>query len=749
MSAGKEQLAAPAPPEAPPRGTSLEAAGVACILAAMAVTMLTAAADKCVTYDESAHSAAGLSYWLYGDYRLNPENGVLPQRIMGLALLAGGFELKLGGPNDPHRHAWQVSDEWRLAKAFHYEMGNDSTAILSWGRAGMTVLPVLLGALVYAMTRRLFGVAGAMVALLLFALDPTMLANGPLMTSDMAAGLLLFASAWACWRLLERVTWARLAASTLATGASLVAKPSGMLVVAVAALLLAAQVVSRRPIELALWGRRVLVSRAARAGGCAALAIVHVLVAYAIVWSCYGWRYAAMNDPRPGERLAEPWGQINKRSAAMSAIHWARAHRALPEAYLYGVSFVVRHAEGRRAFLAGRVSNNGFAAFFPFTFAAKTPPASFVICGLAAIAAAGAWKIARRSTWTSVKRALYATAPCWALLAVYWPTAIASGLNIGHRHLLPVYAPMFVLCGSAGRLLWGPLASRARTSLVIACLVLTAVEMAWRHPSYLSYFTPLLGGPSQAHKYLADSSIDWGQDLPALKRHIDARRWSGPVYLQYGGMASPEYHGIKRATGLVGAGLHAVTATVLSSTYEGLPGPWNTEYERLYRLAQEMSSPELAARPPRTAAEQGLAKATTDLIASRLNAFLRHREPTANLNGSILVFELSEDDVGTIMHGPPAELELFDAAQAEPLQLLSIARQYSLLQRPAEALDWCAKAVEADPEYAAAYSARAVILYKLGRNQDAWRDVHRCIELGGRPRPEVVAGLRRALEGSN
>jgi hypothetical protein len=57
---------------------------VVVVLAGFYALMLASLADKCVTFDETAHLPAGYAYWRFNDYRLNPENGVLPQRLAGL-----------------------------------------------------------------------------------------------------------------------------------------------------------------------------------------------------------------------------------------------------------------------------------------------------------------------------------------------------------------------------------------------------------------------------------------------------------------------------------------------------------------------------------------------------------------------------------------------------------------------------------------------------------------------------------------
>jgi hypothetical protein len=65
---------------------------------------------------------------------------------------------------------------------------------------------------------------------------------------------------------------------------------------------------------------------------------------------------------------------------------------------------------------------------------------------------------------------------------------------------------------------------------------------AW--PDYLSYFNELAGGPDNGYKYLRDSNIDWGEDLPALRDYLSEKE-IGTVRLDYFGSASPDFYGIK------------------------------------------------------------------------------------------------------------------------------------------------------------------------------------------------------------
>jgi hypothetical protein len=63
-------------------------------------------------------------------------------------------------------------------------------------------------------------------------------------------------------------------------------------------------------------------------------------------------------------------------------------------------------------------------------------------------------------------------------------------------------------------------------------------------PHYLAYFNELAGGPRNGWHSLADSNIDWGQDLPGLKTWLDRNNIREPVYLSYFGTADPRFYQI-------------------------------------------------------------------------------------------------------------------------------------------------------------------------------------------------------------
>src|SRR5262249_53001632 len=152
-------------------------------------------------------------------------------------------------------------------------------------------------------------------------------------------------------------------------------------------------------------------------------------------------------------------------------------------------------SHGHAAFLNGHFSMTGWRLFFPYTFAVKMPIATFVVMFLAIIATISRLRQATgrgESRWHSIRDFF----PLWVLLAVYWSAAIGNHINLGNRHILPVYPPVFVLCGVAADWIDRGLNSRvvgtgklkpataAALALILSVIVLAA-ETCYRFPNYI------------------------------------------------------------------------------------------------------------------------------------------------------------------------------------------------------------------------------------------------------------------------
>jgi hypothetical protein len=100
--------------------------------------ILEAAATITVTFDETAHVGAGVTFWKYKDFRLNPENGVLPQLIAGAGIMLGRPGVQYTIPSYKQQ-AWRYSDCWSIGFQLLHESGNVLQDILHDGRRGIAV----------------------------------------------------------------------------------------------------------------------------------------------------------------------------------------------------------------------------------------------------------------------------------------------------------------------------------------------------------------------------------------------------------------------------------------------------------------------------------------------------------------------------------------------------------------------------------------------------------------------------------
>jgi dolichyl-phosphate-mannose-protein mannosyltransferase len=655
----------------------LSAAAVAALVVLYWLLATSALSGTCNTCDEIIHLAGGCSYWLNNDYRLQPENGNLPQRWHALPMVLSRT-CRLPGPEHP---AWKRSDAWQIGQAMFFESESSPELLLSQGRAMAGLLGAGVCLTVFLWSRRLFGLRGAFVSLALAVFCPALLAHGALMTSDACLTLFLLLSVWAIWELLHQITPLRLAGGMIAIAGLFLSKMSAPLIFPMAALMVVVRICSRQPLVIRL-GRQRWVLTLRRQQLAAALVVTAVcgLFADASVWAAYGFRYSVfaegpITDAKlyKLENIETACSVIPGRSGRIIA--WMAQKQALPEAYLYGTAYVLAHMK-RVAFLNGEYSITGWRHYFPYCFAVKTPLALFGILLLSGYALVRRRAMVTRADNGQEVSALpwYHLAPLAVLLVVFWTSAVHSTFNIGYRHILPVYPALYVVCGAAAQWLAAP--KRSVRLAVFGMLGLFAADSLAAWPHYLAYFNPLVPR-AQAYQHLVDSNLDWGQDLPGLATWLTEHNspdGKGPVYLAYFGNGRPAHYGIEaislpRSEGAaelsLKAGLYCVSATSLQAVYERAGGHWNKAYEDRYQNGRQLFDHcSRGERPPgeigreMTAAELTRARLTYDYAKYlRLLAYLRHRPPDANVGYSILIFRLTDDEIDQALNRAPAELD--------------------------------------------------------------------------------------------
>ena len=167
-----------------------------------------------------------------------------------------------------------------------------------------------------------------------------------------------------------------------------------------------------------------------------------------------------------------------------------------------------------RSYLFGRVKEGGWWYFYPVAIAVKTPLAVLLL----AIVGSVIWLLA------GFAPAWIGNAPCRSAALAPIVAAAPTSLDIGVRHVMPVFAFLAMLAAVGVVRLWNVrptgahdsptgsraalLAGRAPAVILLAWFV---VSSARAHPDHLSYFNEL-GGDNPAN-ILVISDVDWGQEL--------------------------------------------------------------------------------------------------------------------------------------------------------------------------------------------------------------------------------------------
>ena len=460
------------------------------LLALQAALALTIVHRESLTFDEDDHMFAGYMMWKAGDYGLNPEHPPLVKLLATAPLL--GDKL------------WIPPDQGRNFKTEAYLGGRDWLAHNDGGRqqlvfrmrASTELLALALCLVVFLAAREWFGEVAAVVSLALIVFDPNILAHSALVTTDIGVSCFFVAAIWTFYRYVTRPVLTNLLLAGVATGLLLATKHSGILIGPMLLLLMAWEIFAAPRPERGRLALRFT-------GAFLAIAVVGTLV----LWCFYGFRYAARPPGLSLSTSLADYATPLSRFQAGVVLGVAHLH-LLPESYLMGLVDVKRMAAFYPTFLLGKVYAHGQWYYFPLVILIKTTLGLLALLILAVYA-----MITRRLTRR--RELLYVLIPA----LVYLLIAMASGMNIGARHLLPLYAFAAIFAGAG----WSVLAQRSRGWALICAVLLGAhiVSTLLVFPNEMAYANEASGGPKNVHNLLSDANVDWAQQLIQVKQWQD------------------------------------------------------------------------------------------------------------------------------------------------------------------------------------------------------------------------------------
>jgi 4-amino-4-deoxy-L-arabinose transferase-like glycosyltransferase len=543
----------------------------------LVVTVLAAVVRIAATYrvfsqtvDEPTHVVAGFEWLTTKTYALDPEHPPLARILFGAGAAIEGAQWNEALPRVARGTELLYRDGRYRHNLFLARLGN-----LPYFLLGLFV--------VLAWARRLFGDAVAVTAGALYSALPPLLAHAGLATTDMAAAATTIFALWALDAWLHEGSWKRAALLGLAVGVGLLSKFSFLIYFPAGALVLLLANVGRASARHS--GER----RAEARPTWRHLPLV-AFIAVLLLWAGYKFDLGTLNETRlkvlPPESLGyqaarfasfEGYAWVrpdlviryydyahaaaNRGAVGVDFVDWAKAagypspqagrsgsdttanagplpkpslsdrmlepfRRAwqsvvmnvpLPAPYwIAGAEYVAQHSEaGHPAFLLGERRDRGWWYYFPVLLFYKTPLA-FLLLALGGI--------------VLLRRRAVAYVPLVMLLP-----ALTSRINIGVRHVLPLYPVLAIVAAYAAVVLWKK--SRVATAVLLGWFFVAGIAA---HPDYLPYFNELARRP---HTIATDSNLDWGQDLLRLERVVRERKIDR-LHLSYFGSADWRRHAI-------------------------------------------------------------------------------------------------------------------------------------------------------------------------------------------------------------
>lgn len=527
----------------------------AALLCAMAINLLGQITRKSITNDETVLIPAAYYHLVAGEFHLVFEHPPLCKLLAGLPLLfIQPNELKpehLVAGKSKADHAWTYQERFWADNRDIFER------ISFWTRLPMAALTLGLGALVFVFARDVFGVRAALIALALFVVEPTVLAHGRVVQTDIPAAFGFLLTLYATCRYAAEPTGRRAAFIGFAAGVAVLAKFS-MLIVAP---LLAAFFAVR-------WWRAPNRKPVLRDVG------VLCLTTLIVINAAYFFQHRAIT--------AAEIAHLNESFARMSPLVVPVATALsyiIPAEFVLGILWQVTHsAEGHTAGLLGMYRKTGWWYYFPVAFSLKTT-LPFLFLSVASFLWASWRAVVERE-----KRFLWLVVP----LVIYSLFLLFTGINIGVRYYIPGYVLFCVLAGTALARLTTlkrlRFAGIATASLVLASCGFIAVRV---YPNYMSYMNAF----ASRHPhwwYLSDSNIEWGDDVKELVAYLRARGENSVGAALLGGWVTLQYYGMNYVDLLGDEAVPETRYVAIGASFlngSTVPGsPRRTEDERIHRF---------------------------------------------------------------------------------------------------------------------------------------------------------------------
>jgi hypothetical protein len=394
------------------------------------------------------------------------------------------------------------------------------------GKAATIVAATILAIYVFIWSRKLYGIPAAFLALILYMLDPNIIAHSRLFTQDMFGACSVFIATYYFWSLLRFGGWQNLILSALTFSIAQICRFTSVHLVPIFIIL---SVFFYSPSILkALKEKNIpLIQQGIRRS----LSYIILLAISTTLVLNIGFSF---------ERSFTKFGDYKFISHSFTHLQENPLLKQLPipipYAYLPGLDFGKYKQEtgfdsgipyflGKLSFEYDNVEGFQIKAakeYFLLAFLYKVPITTQILIVLSVVSLL----VERKNLDFGKNEAFLVIPSLFYLVFMSFSTA-----QLGIRYILMIFPFLFVF---SSRVVRGWNARRARYRLFVICLVIyLLVSNLSYFPHYISYFNELVTDRKMSYKILADSNLDWGQNYNYLKQYLQSH--PNALFIRYDG----------------------------------------------------------------------------------------------------------------------------------------------------------------------------------------------------------------------
>lgn len=496
------------------------------MLIIMAFLLIKNAREDSATTDEPIHILSGYEYW-QKTFTVNPEHPPLGKQLAAIPL---EFIVKPILPTDS-KYTLAINDfyydSWEETRSYaqswlYNTSGNNADQIVFNARIVVIIATLLFGIILFFIAKKWFGKTAAIIALFLYVFSPVILTHGHLVNTDLWMTIGFFSAIFSFAWYLEKRSISRMIISAIIFSIALLLKFSAVFLIPVFVLLWIVEYhTTNNKKEYSL-------------NNFINTTIVFLIISILFIWADYGF---PIGDA-PKYILEIGHDYTNKPLQILAPI---LQNIPMP---IYSKGLIMVFSSGlsnRSAFILGHFFNAGVWYYFPIAYLVKEPLSLLILLF------GGKIYLLTRKRKLEFCEWLIIIPPVFYLIV-----SLFSKLNIGIRHLMPIYPFIFIFIGYFISEFFATYKNISKSLRLIAYSLL-ALLFVWYlcvnisiYPYYMTYFNELAGGSKGGSNILSDSNIDWGQDTKRLVNWLKEQNIKEPIKMEYfwSGFLQPKYYGI-------------------------------------------------------------------------------------------------------------------------------------------------------------------------------------------------------------